>query len=172
MSTVESTSQIGRQVRFKFGNSEYEGTIASERKSRAGDSHIFKVEVLADPDNNIMFEVNETEVRYVSDADMKRISSEEIIDFLENGGLVSILRRNSGGTNQPKVWLRLDSRGNVSYTFSEEHGVVGGKTIPFGTLEGDKIFSPRKDAVVEYLQGFKLTQAQADAVVESVGTYP
>lgn len=168
MSTVLTDSNIGRPVRFRLGNLDYEGTIVGERQ--VGRSRVFSIEVGADPYEPMTFEVPQSDVQFAPQAPQSTLTLEQIIEFFGDGGLVSILRTNSGGRNQPRVWLRNDSRGNVTYTFDSERGVIGGEIVPFGTLEGEVIFLPKKDVVQQYLHSFGLTDGQADFVISAVGT--
>lgn len=95
------------------------------------------------------------------------------IQFLADGGLISILKRNlGGGRNQPRVWLTTRSAGTVTYTLAGDAAMVGGATVPFGALEGERIFTPVKHEVVTFLTSFGLTRAEAEHVVSAVGTAP
>ena len=123
------------------------------------------------------FTIPENELEPVAKGDPmdQAPGKEEIINYLENGGLVSILMANSsGGRNQPRVWLCRDQLGNITHTFSQDNGLVGGAALPFWVLwENDRIFLPKKDQVVAFLSSsFGLTSEESEAVIEAVGTAP
>ena len=88
-----------------------------------------------------------------------------------NGGLIQILKRNSGG-NSPRVWIVKESDGTFRQTFASTEGAVGGEPVPFGAFEKNKVFRPEIDVVVEYLQTFGLSSAEAKSVIEHVGFEP
>ena len=97
----------------------------------------------------------------------------QVIAYLARGGLLSILRSNtSGGRNQPQVWLTLDTRGNATHTFSESRGAVGGVTVPFWVLHGERIFVPKVDDVQRFLENLGLSAGDAAQVIAEVGTAP
>jgi len=128
-----------------------------------------------DPFDPMTVEMPEDEIEAVSTEEKvpPTIDKSKIIEYLESGGLVSILRSNiSGGKNQPRVWLCLDNLGNVTHTFIPERGVIGGQVVPFWAVHDDKVFSPKRDAVLSYLQSFGLNQQEVEKVVSEVGTAP
>jgi hypothetical protein len=127
-----------------------------------------------DPFEPMVVELPEDEMESAEGTEVvKSIDKERIPEYLVNGGLLSILRSNgSGGKNQPRVWLCLDNLGNVTHTFSPERGVVGGAVVPFWAFHDDKVFQPKRDLVVSYIESFGLNHQEAEKVVSEVGTAP
>lgn len=109
----------------------------------------------------------------LEDNNIESISDGDIVNYLEHGGLVQILKANmSGGKNQPRVWLARDSLGNVVHTFIAERGSVGGATIPFFALHDNRVFTPKLDEVLSFLSTFGLSERDAKHVATAVGTAP
>ncbi len=162
---------LGDRVRIPLGRGKALGVITEDHGALgAGGKHLFRVSVWMDPFEDGSYEVQEDELeKPVEDSPL---AAAEIISFLKNGGLISILRSNiSGGRNQPRAWLRRDSLGSLTHTFQEERGLVGGETIPFWVCDGDRIEKDKRETVVEYLKkSFALTKRQAEEVVDAVGT--
>ncbi len=101
------------------------------------------------------------------------LSREAIISFLKQGGLVKILKSNTGGgKRQPRVWLIPTREGGVSYTFDVARNGIGGATIPFFALHEGRVFEPEADSAVEFLSSFGLDRAAAMDVIRAVGTSP
>ncbi len=101
------------------------------------------------------------------------ISSDSIVEYLQDGGLLQILRSNmSGGSNQPRVWLTRDTLGNVVHTFIESRSRIGGGPVPFHALHNDRIFAPKLSEVQAFLMTFGLSQRDAQRVIAAVGTDP
>src|SRR5205823_3542793 len=100
------------------------------------------------------------------------IDKAKVIRYLKNGALLSILMTDTpGGRNQPRVWIRPNTLGNLTYTFAPERGVLGGALVPFGTLYVfEKILLDRKEEVIGFLSSFGLTREEAEDVIRSVGT--
>ncbi|VAX40271.1 hypothetical protein MNBD_PLANCTO02-1918, partial [hydrothermal vent metagenome] len=99
------------------------------------------------------------------------LSHEEIINYLIRGSLISILRQNmSGGRNQPRVWLCRNSLEDISHTFIEERGLVGGEIIPSRTLYEEKIFRPKEKDVIAFLNSFGLSKKEAQIIIDKTGT--
>ena len=81
-------------------------------------------------------EISEEEVEPANGAEIPSLEKNEIIDYLKHGGLIAMLRSNlAGGKNQPRVWLCRDTLGNVTHTFAEDRGLLGGGLVPFGALQ-------------------------------------
>ncbi|MHB1559574.1 MAG: hypothetical protein ACYC61_19170 [Isosphaeraceae bacterium] len=95
-----------------------------------------------------------------------------ILKYLKEGGLIQILSTNlQGGRDQPRVWLTYNSRGELAYTFAADRGLIGtGAVVPFWAIHKDKVFPPKKHAVLDFLSSFGLTREEAESVVETVGT--
>jgi hypothetical protein len=97
----------------------------------------------------------------------------EVLRYLKEGGLVSILQANLiGGREQPRAWLTYSPRGSVTHTFSADRGVIGGAPVPFFALIEDKVFTAKKEEVLSFLASFGLSRAEAEDVVAAVGTAP
>ena len=137
--------------------------------------HLYQVLVAMDPFEPASYEVPEDELEVIegnAGADLSAKKSESI-DYLKKGGLISILRSNiSGGRSQPRVWLTLDSLGNVTHSFIQERGLLGGASVPFRAVHEDRVFTPKKDEVLTFLQSFGLDRREAEDVLTSVGTAP
>jgi hypothetical protein len=128
-----------------------------------------------DPFEPTTFELPEDEIERM-DEPMEPgagLDRDKVISYLVNGGLIAILRSNySGGRSQPRVWLRPDSAGNVTHTFEKERGIVGGEIVPFMAIHDDKIFSPKREEVVSFLERFNLERPEAEKIISLVGTVP
>lgn len=172
--TEQQPNAVGRRVRFSLGNRQIEGTIAADRGPVGSrQRRIFTVHVAADPYDPVTVELPEDELTYVEEGPRPTPAKAEIIEFLKEGGLLSILRANlSGGPRQPHVWLCLDSHSNVTYTFAAKDGALGGGAVPFWALQDESIFTPKRDEVLNFVAGFGLSQAEAEDVVRSVGIAP
>jgi hypothetical protein len=101
----------------------------------------------------------------------KLLTKTRIMDYLKQIGLVGILRTNTPrGRNQPRVWLCLDTYNKPIYTFIPEHGLVGGATVPYWTMDENwKIFASKKEEVIAFLASFGLSRQEAEEVIEAVG---
>lgn len=178
MSTTHehASFRVGDRVKVDFGPRKLTGVIVEDRGAiGARGRHLFKIDVPMDPFEPMTVEVSEDEIEAVrTDAGATAmIDKGRIIEYLNSGGLVSILRANiSGGKNQPRAWLCLDNLGNVTHTFIPERGVIGGHVVPFWAVHDDKVLLPKKDAILSFLQSFGLNLPEAETVVSEVGTTP
>src|SRR6266852_2015074 len=113
--------------------------------------------------------VDELEPEMPSNSADRRLDQSAIINYLKQGGLVSILQSNtSGGKNQPRVWLCRDTLGNVTHTFIPERGLIGGETVPFAALLAiERIFEPNVAEVITFLHSFGLNRFEAEDVIHS-----
>lgn len=137
--------------------------------------HLYQVLVPMDPFEPAAYELAESEIEPIHEPAGKgvEVDMERVINYLKKGGLISILRSNgSGGRSQPRVWLCLDSLGNVTHTFIKERGQLGGESVPFMAYREDRVFAPSRNEVTEFLGGFGLNTAQVEDVLETVGTFP
>jgi hypothetical protein len=133
-----------------------------------GRRRLYRVRLDQDPDEPVFFEMPEEHLEPAPSLDKRRI-----IRYLKEGALVTILRANlSGGRNQPQVWLTSTAQGEPTYTFIAERGLVGGETIPFFALNGDKLFTPKEGEVIRFLTSFGLSRTEAKDVIRTVGTSP
>ena len=168
-----NTVLVGQRVRVPFGLRKISGTVVEDRGSVGADGRrLYTVALPNDPYEPDLVVRTEDEMEEDT-TEVPPLSREEIRKYLESGGLISILRRNmQGGAHQPTIWLCRGSLGNVTFTFDEERGLAGGKRIPFFALHGERVFTPKAEEVVEYIETFGLSSADAQAVVDAVGTAP
>ena len=173
---MNSTLTVGSRVRVPFGVSKVIGTIVEDRGfigSRG--RRLVRVLIPVEPDEPISFEIPEEDLELLADltAKDKELDQDAVINYLKAGGLASILRSNqSGGKNQPRAWLCLDQLGQMTHTYVEERGFLGGETVPFMAVEGRRVFRPKHDEVLAFLRGFGLDESRAEEVIAAVGMYP
>jgi hypothetical protein len=178
MSTIRGNSSfhVGDRVRFDLGRRKLTGVVVEDRGAiGVGGRRLFQVEVPTDPFEPMMMEMPEDELELVPPGSEKvtPLDKGKVIEYLVNGGLISILHSNiAGGKNQPRVWLRPDNLGNITYTFVPERGVIGGQVVPDRAVRAFKVFTPRRDAVVSFVESFGLNHREAERVVAEVGTAP
>ncbi len=178
MSTTqgESTFRVGDRVAIRLGRRTLTGVIVEDRGGiGVRGRRLFRVDIPMDPFEPMEVELPEDEMEPVAEGAEATgsIDRDRIAEYLVNGGLISILRSNLlGGKNQPRVWLSLDNLGNVTHTLAPERGIIGGQMVPFGAVHDDKVFTPRRDAVLSFIEGFGLTQRQAEQIVAEVGAAP
>lgn len=173
---MSTAFQVGDRVKIPLGRRKVAGVISEDRGSiGVHGRRLYQVLVPMDPFEPTAYELPENEIEALSESanSITAIDAARVIDYLKNGGLISILQSNrSGGRNQPRVWLCLDSLGNVTHTFLKERGLHGGETVPFLAVYEDHVFSPKQDEVSALLRSFGLDASQADEIIASVGTYP
>jgi hypothetical protein len=178
MSTPQrkASFRVGDHVRIDFGRRKLTGVIVEDRGPLGVHGRrLYQVDLPMDPSEPMSVELPEDEMELIPPgAEISPpMDKQKIIDYLINGGLVSILRSNlAGGKNQPRAWLCLDQLGNVTHTFNPDRGVVGGQLVPFLALRQAKIFTPKLDSVVSFLQSFGLNRQEVEKVVSEVGTAP
>lgn len=162
---------VGDTVSFQLGTTLTQGVVVDDRGPiGVGNVHIFRVRIPNDPYDDDEIEMPEDELS-LDIGIVDSISKSEIVDYLEHGGLVQILKSNSsGGRTQPRVWLGQDSLGNVVHTFVPERGKVGGATVPFFALHNNRLFSPNVADISEFLLSFGLSKEDARQVIATVGT--
>jgi len=175
MTTLKPASRslaVGDKVQFTLGRHRLRGTLVEDRgRIGAAGRKLFRVRVEMLPGDTQVYELPEDDIHAIDQS--QDLTRKEIIEYLAQGGLVSILRRNmAGGGNQPRVWLTRDSLGNVTYTFSREDGLLGGDTIPFFALHRSKIFRPKKTEVIRFLESFNLRPRDGELIVERIGLAP
>lgn len=172
---MKAAFRVGDRVTISWGSKPMEATITEDRGLLGvGGRRLYQIEIPLDPFDPIITEFPEEEIapfdRTNGHAPLRRAA---IIEFFKFGGLALILRSNiAGGKLQPRVWLRHDSNGNITYTFAEERGRVGGESVPARALREGRIFAPKRDEVLKYLRSFGLSKAQAEDVIAEVGTVP
>lgn len=164
----------GDEVQFTLGTSTVHGIVVEDRGPiGAGKVRLFSVRVSYDPyDDDQVFEMPEDEIHTVarSDSTDEAISVNEAVEYLKGGGLIDMLRAgNASEKVQPHAWLRRDSLGNVTHTFSPERGVLGGSTVPYFALYDNRVFSPKRGEVLAFLTSFGLPRKDAEHVIQTVG---
>jgi hypothetical protein len=93
-----------------------------------------------------------------------------VLRYLREGGLVAILSANlAGGRQEPRAWITFGPEGGVVHTFSPDRGLIGGETVPFYALHGNKVFTPKRAEVRTFLTTFGLTPEEAEGIVRAVG---
>ena len=185
MSTVKARPpkfRLGDWVTFKYGVWPVVAQIVEDRGPLgAGRRRLYRIRFDQELNEPISFEMPEDEMeKLVPDKDalshyLKQEGLKDaILRYLKQGGLVEILRTNIQGgriQNQPKVWLTHSPRGEVSYTFTSERGLIGnGAIVPFWALHEDRILPHKKSNVLAFLMSFGLTEEEAEQVIEAVGT--
>jgi hypothetical protein len=170
----EEIFQVGDQVRVNFGSRKLAGVVVEDRGGiGVRGRHLFAVNVFMDPFEPMLVELPGEDLERAPTMPPISLNKQQVIDYLTNGGLISILRANiAGGKNQPRVWLRPDNTGNVTHTFIPERGVVGGEIIPFWAMHEQKVFAPKQDAIISFLQSFNLSHREAEQIVSAIGTAP
>lgn len=173
---MNSTFQVGDRVRIPLGRRQLLGIITEDRGAIGlHGRHLYQVMVPMDPYEPTTYELPGEEMERIDES----VETQECLDsmlvknYLLHGGLITILRSNiSGGRNQPRVWLCLDSLGNVTHTFETDRGVIGGQTVPFSAIHGDRIFTPKREEVLSFLRSFRLDRSEAERIIHEVGTAP
>lgn len=171
----QSPFHLGDRVRIDFGRRKLTGVIVEDRGAiGAQGRHLFLVDIPMDPFEPMSVELPEDEIESIASESetIRQIDKRKITDYLVNGGLISILRSNLGGKNQPRIWLCLDQLGNVTHTFVSARGVIGGQLVPFWSVHDDKVFTPERDSVLSFVEGFGLNHREAEKIVSEVGTAP
>lgn len=126
---------------------------------------LYRIRIDDDSGEPITTEVPEVDLTPVE------LDRRDVVDYLKGGGLVDILRSNlGGGHEEPKAWLTVDQRGNLIHTLDAGRGLLGGETVPFFALQGNRIFAPKAGEVIDFLAAFGLNLAEAEEVVRSVAT--
>lgn len=171
-----ATFKVGDKVRVSLGRSRITGVVTEDRGAiGAHGRRLYQVELPMDPFEPAMYELPEEEMEPVDPAEPPpRLDERQVERYLIHGGLVAILRSNwSGGGNQPRAWLCLDGLGNITHTFAEERGILGGEIVPARAIRGEKIYRPARDRVLEYLEkSFRLDRPSAEKIIKTVGTAP
>jgi hypothetical protein len=169
----QKSISVGDNVCFVFGTTPIQGVVVDDRGPIGADHvRIYAVRIPNEPFDDYVIEMPGDELD-LAVASTDPIPEANVVDYLEHGGLVQILKSNSAdGANRPQVWLVRDSLGNVVHTFHAEHGLVGGAVAPFFALHGNRIFTPKQQEVIDFLESFGLSVENAERVVRTVGTAP
>ncbi len=168
-----ATFKVGDKVWVRMATGRAAGTVTEDRGSLGrGGRRLFYVSVPNHPYSSDVLLLGEDEMEPMT-ADERTtlyepLDPQAVKDFLIHGGLFAILARNS----QQPVWLRRGPRGSLTQTYIEGYSVTGGESPPLSALHGEKIFTPKRDAVIRFLKSFGLTDDEAGEVVRRVGTAP
>jgi len=171
MSTAHRSTprfKVGDWVSFQYGPRQVWAQIIEDRGSLGVNRRrLYRIRVGEESGESTAFEVPENDLRPALP------DREAVIKYLEQGGLLEILRANlGGGRSQPKAWLTFDSHGKLIHTFNAERGLIGGATVPFLALRGNAVFSPKTEEVLSFLSRFGLSHDDAREVLDLVGTEP
>jgi hypothetical protein len=167
--------QIGDRVLVELARRKVDGVIVEDRGPfGVGGRRLYYVEIPIDPDEPMhsMFQEEEIEPDNRPPLTPASIDKAKVIEYLKNGALISILITNTpGGRNQPRVWIRPDTLGNLTHTFAPDRGVLGGAQVPFATMNlNTKVFLDKKEEVIGFLGSFGLTREEAEEVIRAFGT--
>jgi hypothetical protein len=160
--------KLGDWVRFPYGAADVFAQVIEERgpigvKGR----HLYRIQIDRDAEEPDAFELAEDDLQAASPPDKSAI-----VKYLKEGGLVSILRCNLGGSAQPRVWLTYTPRGGITHTLVAERGMMGGAAVPFFALHEYKVFTGKQNQVAEFLASFGLNRDEAQEVIAAIGTAP
>ena len=135
---------------------------------------LYRVDVFQDPYDPFSSVRPEEELKPEDPVEQKKpLDRKQSIDFFKNGGLAWILSTfGPDGKLSPRVWLRRDNLGNVTYTFVQDRGLIGGATVPHPLTLDDllRVRLAEKDAVIKFLGNFGLSPQDAEEVIQAVGT--
>lgn len=169
---MSESFRIGDRVRIPHSGWTASGTIVEDRGAIGdGGRQFYGVLVANDPEDPESHEYAAEELQpFAGEPPFGPADAPRLVRYLKHGGLVSILHANlAGGKYQPRVWLCRDTLGNITHTFYEERGLVGGRTVPLFALRGERVFAPMRDQIVDYVESFGLSRADAEAVMRAVG---
>lgn len=97
--------------------------------------------------------------------------NEEMVECLVQH-LVAILSANTGGTPPTRVVFE-EIGGQLIHRIVQSNRPEDGHLVPSGSRQDTKIFTPRREVVLRFLQDdLGLDRAQAEDVVERVGVAP
>jgi len=161
--------EVGDWVEFLFGTRKLFAQVAEVRGALGHNGRrLYRVRVPRGADDEDSFELPESELKAAV-----LPNKQNVLNYLKGGGLVEILRANlGGGRSQPRAWLTYTRRGELSHTYDSARGLIGGSTIPFFALQGDRVFTPKAEEVIDFLMRFGLTHAEAAEVLAAVGATP
>jgi hypothetical protein len=174
--TPRAKFKVGDRVRFDHFKYPYlRGTIVEDRGPLGVDGRrLYVVSKPSDPFDPELRTISEDRLE-LDRTPPAPLEKAEIIQFLENGGLIWILMSNPSGEGRtdPRVWLCRDQLGGVVFTFASERGQVGGAPVPFAAFwDSAHIRAEKRDEVAAYLLTFGLTPGEADEVIQAVGVAP
>jgi hypothetical protein len=163
--------RLGDWVTFRYGVRPVHAQIIEDRGQLGADRRrLYRIRF----EQELDLELNEPVEFEMPEDEMEKSVPDRaaILRYLSQGGLIEILRTNlSGGKDQPRVWLTYNPRGELSYTFTAERGLMGsGARVPFWTLHENKILPDKRPKVLTFLEELGLTPEEAEEVMEAVGT--
>lgn len=174
--TVHSRFHVGDHVSVELGRRRLTGVIVEDQGPLGIQGrHIFQVEIPQDPLDPMSVSLTEDDIEAIDPSEVAAptIPKQKIVDYLVNGGLISILRSNgSNEKQQPRVWLTRDQLGNVTHTHNPHRGVLGGDPVPPSALHGTKINAQTLEAVLKLLSSFGLTLDEGESIAAHVGIAP
>jgi hypothetical protein len=166
--------RFGDRVQFEFGGRIVWGMITEDRGIIGHDGRrVYYVSMPFDPYDS---ELNIKDEEELEPDTISRVPLEkaEIIGFLKNSGLTSILVWNpSSEREDPAVWLSRGAHGQITYTFSARRGMIGGRMIPYLAHQTPgRIVAEKREEVADFLLSFGLTPEEAEDVIQAVGVTP
>ena len=169
MTTIKESGRFSVRdwVAFRYGARNLIAQVVENRGPLGVNRrHLYRVRVAGESGDLDSFEMPEDELEAATPPDRAAI-----VRYLQEGGLVAILRSNlGGGPEQPRVWLTYTPRGELTHTFQSVCGLVGGSTVPFFALHEGRVFRGKEEDVIRFLGSFGLDRAAAEGVIRVVGT--
>ncbi len=164
--------RVGDRVRVPIGRGSSPGIIVEDRGAIGfRGRRLCEVKVSMKPFDPVIYERGEDEMEPRGEAPGPGLDGRAVVQYLIEGGLVSILQSNqAGGRTHPKVWMQPDSLGGVTHAFEDWGDSVGGQVVPVLALRGEKISGPKRDEVLALLGSFGVDRAEAEKLVARVGT--
>lgn len=132
-------------------------------------ARLFHIEIPSDSSDPIRMQVSEEELKEHSPE--PQIGTNEIVQFLIDGGLVRMLKYGSALT-PPRMWIYRNNAGRVSSSVSARRGEIGGAEVPVISLNHGRVNLAKNAAVARFVRSFGLTVEEAHEVLRRVGTYP
>ncbi len=173
MNTVRTNRtrfRVGDWVTFQYGTWQAFAQIIEDRGPLGKDRRrLYRIRLDQDQDEPIAFEMSE------DDMELAVPDKAAILQYLKHDGLMDLLQTNLRDREKPpRVWLTFTRDGGLTHTLNRGLKVAGkGTAAPFFALLKNKVYTPDKAKVVEYLKtSFGLTQDEAEDVVQAVGTAP
>ena len=99
------------------------------------------------------------------------MEKDEVIDYLANGGLWSMLRVSSDGISR-RAWLGRAPTGTISHRFDASMGGIGGGFVPCLALQNGTIFERKTVEVLAFVKSFGLDEREAEHVLRSARQVP
>lgn len=164
--TATQELSVGDWVTFNYGPRRVWAQIIEDRgRLGVNQRKLFRIRIDEGPSKSTPFEMPS------DDLGPEVLRKAEILDYLP-GNLIEILKNADGGRSPTRAWFKLGQDGKISHTFDGSHGLIGGAVIPIHAVEQGRVFSARREQVIEFLASFGLTRAEASEIVAAVGTTP